>query len=64
MPLAFKINVALREQNCQKIGSKRVKYIELIYYILKFIKCIYCIRMYLYIFDEHLFSRYVKFSVR
>ena len=25
MPLAVKINVALREQNCQKIGSERVK---------------------------------------
>ena len=25
MPLAIKINVALREQNCQKIGSERVK---------------------------------------
>ena len=25
MPLAVKINVPLREQNCQKIGSKRVK---------------------------------------
>ena len=24
MPLAVKINVALREQNCQKIGSERV----------------------------------------
>ena len=28
MPLAVKINVALREQNCQKIGSERVKYIR------------------------------------
>ena len=27
MPLAVKINVALREQNCQKIGSERVKLI-------------------------------------
>ena len=26
MPLALKINVALREQNCQKISSERVKY--------------------------------------
>ena len=26
MPLAIKINVALREQNCQKIGSERVNY--------------------------------------
>ena len=25
MPLAVKINVALKEQNCQKIGSKRIK---------------------------------------
>ena len=25
MPLAVKINVALREQNCQKVGSERVK---------------------------------------
>ena len=25
MPLSVKINVALREQNCQKIGSERVK---------------------------------------
>ena len=25
MPLEDKINVALREQNCQKIGSERVK---------------------------------------
>ena len=24
MPITVKINVALREQNCQKIGSKRV----------------------------------------
>ena len=24
MPFAVKINVALREQNCQKIGSERV----------------------------------------
>ena len=24
MPLAVKINVALREENCQKIGSERV----------------------------------------
>ena len=28
MPLSVKINVALREQNCQKIGSERVKYIH------------------------------------
>ena len=28
MPLALKINVALREQNCQKIGSERVKVIS------------------------------------
>ena len=27
MPLAVKINVALREHNCQKIGSERVKHI-------------------------------------
>ena len=25
MPLAVKINVAMRELNCQKIGSERVK---------------------------------------
>ena len=25
MPLRVKINLALREQNCQKIGSERVK---------------------------------------
>ena len=29
MPLAVKINVALREQNCQKIGSKRVNIISI-----------------------------------
>ena len=28
MPFAVKINVALKEQNCQKIGSKRVKLIS------------------------------------
>ena len=27
MPLPDKINVALREQDCQKIGSERVKYV-------------------------------------
>ena len=30
MPLAVKINVALREQNCQKFGSKRVKLIHFV----------------------------------
>ena len=29
MPLAVKINLALREQNCQKIGSERVNGVEL-----------------------------------
>ena len=29
MPLPVKINVALREQNCQKIGSERVKIVML-----------------------------------
>ena len=29
MPLVVIINVALREQNCQKIGSERVKCIKL-----------------------------------
>ena len=28
MPLGDKINVALREQNCQKIGSERVKVLQ------------------------------------
>ena len=32
MPFTVKINVALREQNCQKIGSERVKEF---YYLIK-----------------------------
>ena len=28
MPLVVKVNVALREQNCQKIGSERVKKVK------------------------------------
>ena len=30
MPLAVKINVALREQNCQTIGSERVNYVYIV----------------------------------
>ena len=33
MPLAVKINVALREEICQKIGSERVKLIIVITFI-------------------------------
>ena len=32
MPLAVKINVALREQNCQKIGSERVKILKILHF--------------------------------
>ena len=46
MPLAVKINVALREQNCQKIGSERVK-VNVILPVLN------TLQAYLYVYNKH-----------
>ena len=62
MPLAVKINAALREQNCQKIGSERVNWVAL--YTKKYQVSTYTFQLWLQFIRKHeiviLTARYIN----